>query len=52
MQPWEVDPDGPPRAPTLGETLLSLEHFGACWVHAPRIQELRPERSRTARTVA
>ena len=40
MQPWEVDPDGPPRALTLGETLLGLEHFGWDWMHCTNLQAL------------
>jgi hypothetical protein len=41
LQPWEIDPDGPPRALTLGETLFGLEHFGAFWIHATNIQDLK-----------
>lgn len=40
MRPWEVDPDGPPRVLTLGETLLGLEHFGWDWWHATQLQHL------------
>ena len=43
--PWEVDPDGPSRVLTLGETLLGLEHFGAFWIHATHIQDLKHDGS-------
>lgn len=38
--PWEVDPDGPPRVLTLGETILGLEHFGRDWTHCTNLQYL------------
>lgn len=41
MQPWEVDPDGPPRALTLAELLLGLQHHGVDWLHATNLQDLR-----------
>lgn len=40
-QPWEPDPDGPPRVLTLGETLLGLEHYGRSWWHCTNLQYLR-----------
>ena len=43
--PWEIDPDGPPRVLTLGELLVGLEHFGAFWIHATNIQDLKPDGS-------
>ena len=45
FRPWEIDPDGPPRVLTLGETLLGLEHFGAFWIHATHIQDLKHDGS-------
>lgn len=43
MQPWEIDPDGPPRGLTLGETLLGLEHFGLRWLHSTNLQRQHPD---------
>jgi len=40
MQPWEVDPDGPPRVLTLAELLIGLQHFGVDWLHATNLQYL------------